>query len=231
MEEKRPIDRKRESGGQADIGTEEDGAIVEMKNIGGRLLIIKERSIYEMVMADTVDPDRTNINIPNSHHKLIIDKGTESETVSRTLLTALTLFRPEYIINSVDSGKLISLTIDMLSEFSILEKEINEYLTDENNVANEYEERKQQKVSYRLPAVINLESKCKTIFQKANHIEQTLIDIVTEFYPNLGLTKQSHFAFLYEKLKGLYGETDPFVEFISKTLYFMQVIYELRNGK
>lgn len=230
MEEKRPIDRKREFGGRADIGTEEDGAIIEMKNIGGRLLIIKERSIYEMVMADTVDPGRTNINLPNSIHKLIIDKGTESETVSRTLLTAMTLFRPEYILNSVDCGKLISLTIDMLSEISILEKEINEYLDAENNVANEYEERRQQKVSYKLPAVINLESKCKTIFQKANHIEQTLIDIITEFYPNLGLTKQSHFPFFYEKLKALYGETDPFVEFIGKTLYFMQVIYELRNG-
>lgn len=230
MEEKRPIDRKRESGGQADIGTDEDGAIIEMKNVGGRLLIIKERSIYEMIMADTVDPGRTNINLPNSIHKLIIDKGTESETVSRILLTALNLFRPEYISNSVDCNKLISLTIDMLSEISILEKEIEEYLTAENNTATEYEERKQQRVSYKLPAIINLDSKCKTIFQKANHIEQTLIDIIKEFYPNLGLTKQSHFPFLYEKLKGLYGETDPFVEFISKTLYFMQVIYELRNG-
>ena len=85
-------------------------------------------------------------------------------------------------------------------------------------------------MSYKLPAVINLDSTCKTIFQKTNHIEQTLIDIITEFYPNLGLTKQSHFPFLYEKLKALYGETDLFVKFLSKTLCFMQVIYELRNG-
>lgn len=93
MSEKRPIDRIRDSGGHADIGTLEDGAIIEMKNIGGRLLIIKERAIYEMVMADTIDPERTNINLPTTIHKLIIDKGTESETVSRTLLTAMTLFR------------------------------------------------------------------------------------------------------------------------------------------
>lgn len=91
----------------------------------------------------------------------------------------------------------------MLSELSILEKEINEYLTDENNVANEYEERKQLKVSYKLPAVINLESKCKTIFQKANHIEQTLIDIVTEFYPKFRFNKTISLSISLRKVERL----------------------------
>jgi len=201
-----------------------------MENIGGRLLIIKERSIYEVIMADTIDPERTNINLPPTIQKLIIDKGTESETVSRTLLTAMTLFRPEYILNSVDCSKLIGLTIDMLSEISILEKEINEYQNAENEASNEYEERKNQKVSYKLPSIVNLESSCKTIFQKADHIEQILMDIITNFYPNQGLRKQSHFPKFHEILKSKYGETDPFAEFIGKTLYFMRVVRELRNG-
>lgn len=230
MNQKQPIDRIRESGGHADIGSEEDGAIIEMKNIGGRLLIIKERSIYEMVMADDIDPERTNINLPTTIHKLIIDKGTESETVSRTLLTAMTLFRPEYISNAVDCSKIIGLTIDLLSEISILEKEIEEYRLAEKTASDEYEERRNQKVSYKLPSVVSLESKCKTIFQKADHTEQTLMDIIVKFFPNLGLTKQSHFPNFHEKLKEKFGEADPFVEFIKKTVYFMQVIRELRNG-
>ncbi|TKT90393.1 hypothetical protein [Dyadobacter frigoris] len=230
MDKKRPIDIKRESGGHAEIGSEEDGAIIELKNIGGRLLVIKERSIYEMVIADTIDPERTNINLPTTIHKLIIDKGTESETVSRTLLTAMTLFRPEYILNTVDCPKLIGLAIDLLSEISIFEKEIKEYHIAEKTASDEYEERRNQNVSYKLPSVISLESKCKTIFQKADHIEQTLMDIIVKFYSNLGLTKQSHFPNFHEKLKEKYGEADPFVEFINKTVYFMQVIRELRNG-
>ena len=230
MNQKQHIDRIRESGGHADIGSEEDGAIIEMKNIGGRLLIIKERSIYEMVMADDIDPERTNINLPTTIHKLIIDKGTESETVSRTLLTAMTLFRPEYISNAVDCSKIIGLTIDLLSEISILEKEIEEYRLAEKTASDEYEERRNQKVSYKLPSVVSLESKCKTIFQKADHTEQTLMDIIVKFYPNLGLTKQSHFPNFHEKLQEKFGEADPFVEFIKKTVYFMQVIRELRNG-
>lgn len=230
MNEKRPIDRIRESGGHTDIGTSEDGAIVEMKNIGERLLIIKERSIYEMVLADTIDPDRTNINLPPTIHKLIIDKGTESETVSRTLMTAKTIFKPEYFSSSIDCDKVLGLTIDLLSEISLLEKEIEEYQTKENKAASEYEKRKELKGSYELPSIVNLESSCKTIFQKADHIEQTLMDIITRFYPNQGLTKQSHFPKFHNILISKYGEKDGFVEYIGNTIYFMRIIRELRNG-
>ena len=87
-----------------------------------------------------------------------------------------------------------------------------------------------QKVSYKLPSTINLHSKCKTIFQKVDHIEQILMDIITNFYPKQGLTKQSHFPKFYEILKNKYGENDPFSKFVNDTLYFMKVIRELRNG-
>jgi len=230
MEDKRPIDKKRESGGYIDVGTKEDGAIVEMKNIGGRLIIIKERSIYEMVMADTVDPERTNIHLPPMIHKLIINKGADSETVSRTFLTAKTLFSPEFISNTINCDELLSLTIDMLSEISIFENEIIDYQEAEKKVIDEYEERRNQKVSYKLPSIISLESRCKTIFQKADHIEQILMEIITRFYPNQGLTKQSHFPKFHEILKEKYGDTDPFTQFINKTLFFMRVVRELRNG-
>lgn len=96
--------------------------------------------------------------------------------------------------------------------------------------SDEYEERRSQNVSFKLPSVVSLESKCKTIFQKADHIEQTLMEIIVKLYPNLCLIKQSHFPNFHEKLQEKYGEADPLVEFIKKTVYFMQVIHELRNG-
>ena len=192
MENKRPIDRIRESGGQADIGTKEDGDIVEVKNIGGRILIIKQRSIYEMVLADTIDPQRTNISLPPTIHKLIINKGTESEIVSRIFLTAKSVFSSDYIVNTVDCNKILSLAIDMLSEMSLLEQEILGYQEKENAASTEYEERRKQKVSFELPSIVNLESICKTIFQKTDHIEQILMEIIVQFYPNHGLRTKIH---------------------------------------
>src|SRR5262249_55523027 len=108
--------------------------------------------------------------------------------------------------------------------------EIIEYQKEEDRVSSEYEKRRSEKASYQLPSIVNLETRCKTIFQKADHIEQILMEIITHFYPNQGLTKQSHFPKFQDVLKTIYGETDGFAEFIGKTLYFMRVVRELRNG-
>jgi hypothetical protein len=118
----------------------------------------------------------------------------------------------------------------MLSEIALLENEITEYLTEEEKASNDYETRRSAKGSFQLPSIVNLESRCKTIFQKADHIEQILMDIITHFYPEHGLTKQSHFPKFHEVLKQIYREEDGFAEFVSTTVYFMRVIRELRNA-
>ncbi|MBN8105865.1 hypothetical protein, partial [Vibrio vulnificus] len=64
MKEDNSIDSKRNSAGHAEIGTKEDGAILEMVKVGKRLIIIKDNSIYEFFMADSIDPGRKNINLP-----------------------------------------------------------------------------------------------------------------------------------------------------------------------
>lgn len=230
MKEKSDIDRIRNSSGHTTVGSEDDGAIMEMKNIAGRLLVIKERSIYEIVMADSIDPERTNANLPPMIQKIIIDRGTESEVVSRTLLTAIGLFKPEYIVKTVECNIIISLMIDMLSEIYILEKEISEYQQSEDAASADYEMRKQEKAPYKLPSIVNLESRCKTIFQKADHVEQLLMDIITRVYPELKLTKQSHFPNLHQELKKLYNENDSFVKLLETAIDFMQIVRELRNG-
>jgi hypothetical protein len=230
MEEKKPVDRIRDSSGHADVGTSEDGAIMEMQTIGGRLLIIKERSIYEMVFADSVDPERTNANLPPTIHRLIIDKGVESEIVAKIFLTAKTLFRDQFMPSRINCESILSLAIDILKEIAILEKEINGYIDIENKVCKEYEDRRTNKDSYQLPSIVNLNSSCKTIFQKADHVEQTLMEIVLNFYSSHGITKQSHFPKLYEVLIKLYGETDDTLKYFKKVTEFMRIVRELRNG-
>lgn len=230
MEEKTPIDRKRESAGYVDIGSLEDGAIIEIKEIGGRILAIKEHSIYELIFADKIDPERTNISLPSTIQKLIIDKGAESEIMGRTFLTAKTIFKSEYLNENVDCNYVLGLTIDLLSELSILEKEINDYYQEENISILNYEKRMSEKGSFQIPSIANLETRCKTIFQKVDQIKQTLIEIIYHFYPNRGMNKQSHFPKFYEILKETYGEKDSFTEFIGHTLDFIRVMRELRNA-
>ncbi|MCR5860966.1 hypothetical protein LRS05_01865 [Flavobacterium sp. J372] len=230
MEEKTPIDRVRESSGYSDVGTNKDGTIINTMKIANRLLVIKERSIYEMVFADEVDPDRTNINLPRTINKLVINQGTESELVARTFLMATKIFKPEYLRKGIDCDAILNLCIDLLSELSVLNEEIIKYFVEEEKVSAEYEQRKNEGKGFQIPSITNIESRCKTIFQKADHIEQTLMEIVTHFYPGSGLKKQSHFPRFREVLSNEHGENSGFTEFIGSTITFMRTIRELRNG-
>ena len=231
MKEIKPIDRKRNSGGWTEIGTKEDGVAICLTKFKDRLIIIKEKSMYELMTADDIDPERTNIELPNMVQKLIINQGTESELVSRTFLTAYALFKPNDFDNSIDIEKALQLSLEILQELIMLEEKINEYIKLEKNVIEEFQKKKKEHVSFAIPSIINLETRCKTIFQKADHIKQILMEIITVFYPKNELTKQSHFPKFYEILKDKYGEIDPFTEFISKkALHFMTVIRFLRNG-
>jgi hypothetical protein len=228
MIDKSEIDRKRNQGGMAEVGSKEDGAILEMQKIGERLFIIKERSIYEFIMADDIDPERTNINLPNNMHKRIINQGVESEIVSRIFITAKNLFKQSQLNKAIDADKALLLSLELLQEMAILQEEINDYLQKEENVMQEY---KTKTGSYIIPAVEHLQTICKTIFQKAYQIEQIIIDLVVIFYPNeKSLNKQSHFPKLYEFIKNKYGENDGFTEFIRLAMGFMRIIIEIRNG-
>jgi hypothetical protein len=230
MNDKRPIDQKRESAGMADIGTNEDGAIVEMTKIGERLLIIKERSIYELMFADQIDPNRTNIGLPSNIQKLIVNQGSESELVCKTFLTAKTLFKSEFLIETINIESILTLSLDLLIELIALEKESYDLSMEEKRATADYEARKNEKLSYKIPSIVDLETRCKTIFQKADHIEQILMEIISIFYPSDSLTKQSHFPRFYEVILAKYGENDSFTRYIRDTLPFMKVIRSLRNA-
>ena len=228
--ERRLVDKIRESGGHADIGTAEDGAIVGMKNYDGRLIILKEKAIYEMVFADSIDPDRTNENLAPTIHKLIIDKGADSLIVCKTFISAKTLFNNDHIIEEVNCNKIVYLSINLLEEVNQLEREILNYKADQYRVSENYNQNRKKKQALEVPSITGLDSKCKTIFQKTDHVEQILMEIITKFYDNNKLTKQSHFPKFLEIISKKYGEEDQFVLFISSSLKFMETVRELRNG-
>lgn len=230
MIEKRPIDLKRNSAGNAEIGTKEDGAILDMIKIGERLLVIKERSVFEFMFADSIDPERTNLNLPNNIQKQILTQGADSEIVSRTLLTSIMLFKAEYFEENINIPKVLTLSLELVTELIVLENEIKEYLLLEENAKAEYEQKRNLPTSYVIPSIEDVETRCKTIFQKANHIEQILIEITTQFYSHDKFNKQSHFPKLHEVLNSNYGQNDAFVKFIDSSVFFMRIIYEIRNG-
>lgn len=227
MKEKRPIDIKRQRGGGAEIGTKEDGAITDMFKLGNKLIIIKEKSVYEFNLADDIDPERKHPDLPSNTHKLILDIGAESIMFCRIFLTAKNLFKSEFLSPDVNAEDALNLTLEAIQEFKVLEDEINEYLTLEKSAIEEYEERKNKHLSHAVPSIPNLTTRCKTIFQKVDHILQIQMDLIRMFFPDFSKKRYySHFPkFIEEK----FGAEDTFTQFARDILYMIELTRNIRN--
>jgi hypothetical protein len=227
MSDKREIDLKRDRGGSVDIGTEDDGAILEMYNLGGRMLFIKEKSIYELRFADNIDPNRENPNLPPSTQKLILPLGTTSEMFSRTFLTARRLFKSEYFTITIDINNALSLALEVIQELAALDGEITDYLVAEKKASDEYEERKGKNLDHTVPSVTDIKTRCKTIFQKVDHVSQAQIEIIRLFFPDF--SKQSYYGKFLEFIEQKNSDKVPFIEFLKGILPFIELTRNIRN--
>jgi hypothetical protein len=227
MDKKRPVDLIRDRGGSADIGNSEDGAIIEMENIAGRLLIIKERSVYELILADDIDPKRENPNLTPTSHRLVVSLGTQSEIFSRTFLQAKRLFRTEYLPSTIDVPQTLWLTLELVQEIAVLDKEINDYIAIEKKASANYEDRTVKNLDHATPAIPDIKTRCKTIFQKADQAYQAQLALLRIFYPDFN--KQSFYTNFLDFIKIKYGEQDQFTKFVTDVLPFIMLVRNIRN--
>lgn len=115
---KRPIDHLRDSAMSMEVGPS-GGRITEMVKIGERLHTVKTDSIYRIMLADEIDPGRTNINVPNSQQK-VLDYGSDSPLVAKTLLTAKQLFEKGFLAPDFESTKAIELSFECLKNLAAM---------------------------------------------------------------------------------------------------------------
>ena len=111
---KRPIDILRDSAGVMTVGEPGD-EIVATFELRGSLHMVTGNGIYSIQLADQIDPERTNPNIPNTH-QLVRRCGADSEIVARILLTATELFDPTYLAEPFDHKTALEFVFDALKD-------------------------------------------------------------------------------------------------------------------
>ena len=79
------------------------------------MYIIKKHAIYRLLLADDIDPERTNISIPNGHQR-IASQGSDSEIVARSFLTANALFNSNHFDGTADVKQVIDLSMSIMKE-------------------------------------------------------------------------------------------------------------------
>jgi hypothetical protein len=226
--EKRPVDIKRDSGGKFRLqGDDDDTGISEMFVLNDCLLIATSKGLYEVKTADQIDPERKNPSIPKNLQRRILSLGTESELVGRTLLTAKSLFLEKFLPPAVDVKNAMSLTFDVLKDLVAMDAAAVDFESVEKREIEKVALRSSDQWSFTLPSMTDVETRCKTFFQKADHIEQALWDIVRIFYPKV--QAKCHFEKLLELADKQYGGDDDFPKFIRAALPFLIMVRNIRD--
>ncbi|MEO4043157.1 hypothetical protein AAFN47_16265 [Hoeflea sp. CAU 1731] len=221
---KRTIDIRREAAGQMQVGTLEEGSITGLVEFGDRFLIVKEKAVYEFIMADKIDPDRNNERIPNSQQR-IFKVGSNDPVIGHTLLTADTLFNPKFLPDTFDREKAMDAALRLTNDLVAMRDEQRKLLKEiEIDVADAAT--KPFNSGFAIPAIMDLEPRCKTVVQRADHITIAVLDIARLFFGS----QITHADSLSKFAESEFEEEDQFRIFSEQAVPLLRLIRESRNA-
>ncbi|MCK1420725.1 hypothetical protein IVB14_05210 [Bradyrhizobium sp. 180] len=201
------------------------GHITGMVKIGERLHTVKTDSIYRIMLADEIDPDRTNINVPNSQQK-VLDYGSDSPLVAKTLLTGKQLFEKGFLGPNFESTKAIELSFECLKNLAAMSDLATDFSRQDDNEERRLAELQIKGRSITLPSASNLEPRCKEFIQRADHALQALFAIASMFY---GSKLKGWFEGLAEEVSRKHKGDSQYIGLTSDVANFCKSIRITRN--
>jgi len=215
----------RDAAGSFELDNPDDGTpIKEMLSLKGSLLLVTEKCTYQIRLADQIDPQRTNPNIPHNVRRKLFDYGTNSEMLCKTLMVAKVMFRKE-LQPHLDIEKAMSLALDALGEIVSADQAAQEFIAVEKATIEKVALTKQQARSFALPSIGNVEAHCKTFTQRAHHFGGALLKIVRLFYPDA-----KNWDKFQEIVGARYGVDDPFYQVVSGTNPTLLLVLNARDS-
>lgn len=222
--EKQQIDKVRDGALSMQVGNENEGSIFGMVGVADAdMYIIKKHAIYRVLLADDIDPERTNIDIPNGHQR-IASQGSDSEIVARSFLTADALFNSNQFDGTVDVKQVIDLSMSIMKELLAAQSIESGLISEISSARDAFQQPKQRSVS--IPSVEALNERLKTFAQRIEHATQGIYRFSQQFY---GHEKEMWDGFESEITKQ-YGEADEFSKFARSIRPFMTFVRNLRNS-
>lgn len=221
--EKRPIDYLRESAGSMSIGTEEEGPLTGFYKIGDRLLVLKQGAVYEVLFADTVDPDRTNPAIPNTQQR-VLGFGSDSVPLGRTLLTADALLKRGFLPDiDVERGR--ELALQIAKDVSGMADTFDRLLERFRKIEKDLEGAKLSP-GFAIPAVENLDADTKGFIQKADHLVTAMLDMGRLFYGK----RLTHADSLQAVVDEQHSADEDFRAFVADIVPVLRQVRDYRNA-
>jgi hypothetical protein len=226
FDKRRPIDKLRDGAASFEIRTPgDDSAILEMISTGDRLLVVKGKGIYEVKLADEVDPKRKNINAPNTIQK-VLPYGADDAWVGAVLLTGHHLLLSSCSPSNVDGNSAFGLMLKIVEDISGAYQLLGKYHEAEGAARKSLDPKIQKDRSVVVPAIGNVESRCNEFLQRSDHAFRELFRLVQMFYSDVG---SGGWEGLKKKIDGGSRDIDNFPQFLAETVPFLQLIRNARN--
>jgi hypothetical protein len=223
----RPIDVLRNSAGAMEIGIDGDNSpIVGMVSTGERLYIIKAKAIYAVLLADQIDPERTNPLIPNTQQR-ILPIGADDRFVAAILLTAEALFKKTYLGQAFDETYALEVSIGLLKDIHALSNMREKLEAAQRAACTSHGNERQSKAQFRLPSINDLKTQWDSFAQTARHVVTDLERLAALFYPNE--LKAKWVQSLTNLASERYGLDSPFAKFMSLYGHAFLFVIEMRN--
>lgn len=226
VRKKTKIDLLRDGAGTFNLNTPEDESeISEMFSVDDRLLIIKGEGVYEIKLADQIDPERQNASTPNTIQK-IIPFGSNYPWVGRILLTAHRLFKNDFLQDHINCDEMMCHIVNIIEDISALYELVNKYNEEEKGTIVNHDLRIKEDRTFILPTISNVEVRCNEYLQKYDHSLSELFTIVKKCYPDMN---KGGWDSLQKKIESEPKDIDNFLDFLTGALPLLHMIRNARN--
>lgn len=222
----RRIDRLRDGAGSIDIRTPgDDSAVVGLIPTADRMLVVKGQGIYEIKLADQVDPDRTYIDTPNTIQQ-VLAYGADEPWVGSVLLTAHYFLLGPRPPKGVDCAEAFDRVLEVAADLAGAHDLASAFHIAEETAIEESETKIRSDRSRFVPAIGNVEPRCNEFLQRGHHALRGLFRLARKFYPDLGAGGWPSFA---KKIDSDPKSGDNFAEVLAGVLPFLQLIRNARD--
>lgn len=222
----RPIDKLRSRGGSLKISTPDDDSPVSgVLKTADRLLVVKGKGIYEIKLADQVDPERTNIAVPNTIQR-ILPYGAQDSWVGAVVMTANHLLQSPYLSSEINGAEAFGLVLKISEDIAGAHELVEKHCDAENVAIKSVDLQIRNDRSVVVPALGNIETSCNAFLQRSDHATQKLFRLVRMFYSDVG---SGGWEGLKTKIDGESQDIDNFSQFLEQTVPFLHLIRNARN--
>ncbi len=172
----------RNEGGSFKIGEEGDGNLSDMIPLEDYGMVIATRkSVWRVMLADNIDPQRNNANIPLHVQERLLSYGSDDPIVGRTLLQGKELLL-QHLPDTINKYQGMQFVLAFTKELAAMNDELKKLREEYTETQVRFNGRVRDDGSFVLPALKNLERRAKELIQNIDHLGGIVIEI-TKLFP------------------------------------------------